>query len=372
MLEVNVYDNFNPNELNILDFELPNGAGKVTRPIPKPKMRTQAMEYELWQTGYKYTSSALFAAPVEIGDIVEILSSERVPMSTALDVTEDYPLSYIYEVTDVDENNRATLKNYFWAMIEGNEVPTSFLSGTSGSIIIKMIDPNVNQLMSHGFIYNQELFKQGIKYNRKSDTADMTGVAKDMFSVVKFQPFSTIRRVTYDPDGEILRPRDTIEINLSSRTWARENIVTRIDEALNPAIEYQTIVERSNYNFVIVYVKTDPEGDTYGTVPQLYTIDDNGNLVNYRNYNGDGSELPQQKVQKTLFYDEQPTNAQLKSEVRGDSVIANVLFNQDSKLPLYVNDLATLWWSGTKYEGYIADRVITPANDRLLFVEGYY
>lgn len=371
MLEVNVYDNFNPNELNILDFELPNGAGRVARPIPKPKMRTQAMEYELWQTGYKYTSSALFAATVEIGDIIEVLTSESVPMATTPDIVEDYPLSYVYVVTDVDDNNRATLKNYFWAMIEGNDIPTSFLYGTTSSIIIGMIDPNVNQLMSYGFVYNQELFKQAIKYNRKSDTTEMTGIAKDMFSVVHFQPFPTIRKVTYDPDGEVLRPRDTIEINMTSRTWTRNPIVTRIDEALNPAIDYETVIERSNYNFVIVYVKTDPEGDTYGTTPQLYTVDDNGNLVNYRNYKGDGSDLPQQKVQKTLFYDEQPTNAQLKSEVTGDTIIANILFNQDEKLPLYVNDLATLWWNGTKYDGYIADRVITPANDRLLFVEGY-
>lgn len=370
MLEVNVYDNFNPNELNILDFELPNGAGRVTRPIPKPKLRTQAMEYELWQTGYKYTSSALFAATVEIGDIIEVLTSESVPMATTPDIVEDYPLSYVYVVTDVDENNRATLKNYFWAMIEGNEIPTQYLAGTTGSIIIKMIDPNVNQLMSYGFMYNTELFKQPIKYNRKSDTAEMKGIAKDMFSVVHFQPFPTIRRVEYDPDGEVLRPRDTIEINMTSRTWARSPIVTRIDEALNPAIDYETLVERSNYNFVIVYVKENPDSDIYVTPPQLYTVNDNGNLVNYRSYNGDGSDLPQQKIQKTLFYDEQPTNAQLKSEVTGDTVVANVLFNQDPKLPLYVNDLATLWWSGTKYEGYIADRVITPANERLLFVEG--
>lgn len=372
MLEVNIYDNFNPNELNILDFPLPDGSGFVARPIPKPKARTQVLDYELWQTGYKYTSSATFASEIEVGDIVEVLTIENVPMATTPDITEDYPLSLIYLVTDVDENNKATLKNYFWAMIEGNEIPTKMLNTTTGAILIRMIDPNMNQLMTYGFMYNSELFKQGINYNRKSDTTDVTGVAKDMFSIVKFQPFPTIRRVEYDPDGEVLVPRDTIEMNMTSRTWTRSTIETRIDEALNPSVEYETVVTRSNYNYIVVYVKTTPDGDTYGTTPQLYTIDDSGNLVNVRNYKGDGYDLPEQRIMKTLFYDEQPTNAQLKFEVSPDTVIANLFFNQDPKRELYVNDLARIYYNGRKYEGYIADRVFTPANDRLLFVEARF
>lgn len=372
MLEVNIYDNFNPNELNILDFPLPDGSGNVARPIPKPKARTQVLEYELWQTGYKYTSSAIFASEIAVGDIVEVLTIEKVPMATTPDIVQEFPLSLIYLVTDVDENNRATLKNYFWAMIEGNEIPTKMLNTTSGAILIRMIDPNVNQLMTYGFMYNSELFKQGVKYNRKSDTAETTGVAKDLFSVVNFQPFPTIRRVEFDPDGEVLVPRDTIEMNMTSRTWTRSIIETRIDEALSPSLEYETIVERSNYNYIIVYVKTNPEGDTYGTTPQLYTIDDNGNLVNVRNYKGDGRDLPEQRIMKTLFYDEQPTDAQLKFEVSPDTIVANLYFNQDPKRELYVNDMARVYYNGHKYDGYIADRVFTPANDRLLFVESRF
>ncbi|ARQ94831.1 tail associated lysin [Lactococcus phage PLgW-1] len=372
MLEVNIYDNFNPNELNILDFPLPDGSGSVARPIPKPKARTQVLEYELWQTGYKYTSSATFASEIEVGDIVEVLTIENVPMATTPDITEDYPLSLIYLVTDVDENNRATLKNYFWAMIEGNEIPTKMLKSTTRGILIRMIDPNINQLMTYDFMYNGELFKQGIKYNRKSDTTDVPSVAKDMFSAVNFQPFPTIRRVEYDPDGEVLVPRDTIEMNMTSRTWVRSAIETRIDEALKPSVEYETIVTRSNYNYIVVYVKTTPDGDTYGETPQIYTMDDNGNLVNVRNYKGDGHDLPEQRIMKTLFYDEQPSNAQLKFEVSPDTVIANLFFNQDPKRELYVNDLARIYYNGRKYEGYIADRVFTPANDRLLFVEARF
>lgn len=369
MLEANIYDNFNPNELNILDFELPDGAGHVARPIPKPKARTQVVEYELWQTGYKFTSSAVFAIDIEVGDIVEILTPEVIPMATTPDHTEEFPLSLIYVVTDVDEGNKATLKNYFWAMIDGMSIPTQFLSGTSGSIIIKMIDPNINNLMTYGFMYNPNLFTQQIKYNRKSDTTEMFGVAKDLFRVVRFQPFATIRKVTYDPNGDVLRPRDTIEINMTSSVWDRTHIWTRIDETLNPVIEYETLVERSNYNFATVYVKTDPEGTTYNPTPTRYTMDDNGNVVNMANYTGDGYDLPQQRIGKTLFYDEAPTTAQIKSEISGDTVVANIYFNQDPKRPVYVNDLVPMYWNGRKYNGHIADRVITPTSDRLLFVE---
>ena len=57
MLEANVYDNFNPNYYNISDFTLPNGK-KDKRGLPIPKARCQVINYELWETGYLYTSSA--------------------------------------------------------------------------------------------------------------------------------------------------------------------------------------------------------------------------------------------------------------------------------------------------------------------------
>ena len=55
MLEANVYDNFNPNYYNISDFNLPNGK-KEKRGLPIPKARCQVINYELWETGYLYTS----------------------------------------------------------------------------------------------------------------------------------------------------------------------------------------------------------------------------------------------------------------------------------------------------------------------------
>ena len=72
MLEANVYDNFNPNYYNVSDFILPNGK-KDKRGLPIPKSRCQVINYELWETGYLYTSSATLTVSVEVGDIVQIL-----------------------------------------------------------------------------------------------------------------------------------------------------------------------------------------------------------------------------------------------------------------------------------------------------------
>ena len=83
MLEANVYDNFNPNYYNISDFTLPNGK-KDKRGLPIPKARCQVIDYELWETGYLYTSSATLTVSVEVGDIVQILFPEVVPIEEAL------------------------------------------------------------------------------------------------------------------------------------------------------------------------------------------------------------------------------------------------------------------------------------------------
>lgn len=371
LLEANIYDNFNPNVLNILDFELPGGAGKVTRPIPKPKALAQALDYELWETGYSYTSSALFSTTVDVGDIVQVKTTEDIPLATTADKTEIAPLSHVYLVTEVDENNRATLKNYFWAMIEGVDIPTVTLNAPNSTILVLLTEVEKTALMHHGLIFNRDLFSQPSKFNRKTESTDAISVAKDIFSSVRYQPTALIRVATYNINSELSQPRDTIEINLSSRTWTRKNITLRIDEALNPAIETETVIERSNYNFAIVYWK-DNQDDKYPAQPDLYTIDDNGNVVDMRNYTGDGYNLPEQKLIKTLFYDEgKPTTAQIKAEISGDTIIHKIYFNQDPKLPLYTNDLVTLWYNGISYTGHIADHVITPLTNRLLFVEGY-
>ena len=70
MLEANVYDNFNPNYYNVSDFILPNGK-KDKRGLPIPKARCQVINYELWETGYLYTSSATLTAPTDSGEFPE-------------------------------------------------------------------------------------------------------------------------------------------------------------------------------------------------------------------------------------------------------------------------------------------------------------
>lgn len=371
LLEANIFDNFNPNELNIYDFELPDGAGFTTRPIPKPKALAQALDYELWETGYQYTSSALFTHEVEVGDIIQIKTTDDIPLAREENKTENLPLSYVYIVTNVDENNRATLKNYFWAMIEGVELPTTELDGTNGYVLVRMTEVEKLALMQHNLFYNPVIFNGRTKYNRKSETTDAVSVAKDMFSAVKYQPTAIIRTSTININGELSQPRDTVEINFAARAWNRQTITLRVDEALNPSMETETVVERSNYNFALVYWKADADAK-YPSQPDLYTIDDNGKVVDMRKYTGDGYDLPDQKIIKTLFYDQgKPTEAQIRAEITGDTIIHKIYFNQDPKLPLYTNDLVTLWYNGVSYSGHIADHVKTPLTDRLLFVEGF-
>ena len=77
---------------------------------------------------------------------------------------------------------------------------------------------------------------------------------------------------------------------------------------------------------------------------------------------------------KTLFYDRDehgnpPDISIIKAEVSPSTIVTRLIFNQNELLPLYVNDLVDVWYEGKLYSGYIADRVKTEFNDRLIFVE---
>ena len=140
----------------------------------------------------------------------------------------------------------------------------------------------------------------------------------------------------------------------------------------NPSIEFETIIQRSNYNFLNAYVKSN---DAYPSQPLSYTIDDKNNVINLASYTGNGSYLPQQRLIKTSFFDEQPTTAEIKSEITKDITVANIFFNQNQLLPLVVNDLANMYYQGQLYQGYIADRAFFESdggltNERLLFIQG--
>ncbi|AFE88021.1 hypothetical protein LLAPH_531_0019 [Lactococcus phage ASCC531] len=367
MLEANVYDNFNPNYYNIFDFNLPNGQ-KAQRGLPTPKARCQVINYELWETGYLYTSSATLTVSVEVGDIVQILFPEVVPIEEALGQNKKLNLDMVYLVTDVDESNKATLKNYFWAMIESLDVPNAITKTTNFAIIDYLIDPNKNNLMSYGYFFNSTIFAGRATINRKAEASSATNVAKRIFSKVQFQPTTTIQH-----SSSVADPRNLLFINFASRNWNRNRITTRVDIKQSVSVDTETIVERSAYNFAIVFVKNKTTDD-YTDPPKMYTTKNNGDVIDYSTYGGDGTDLPEVRTSKTLFYDRDengnpPDMSSIKAEISPSTIVTRLIFNQNELLPLYVNDLVDIWYEGKLYSGYIADRVKTEFNDRLIFVE---
>jgi hypothetical protein len=369
MLEANVYDNFNPNYYNISDFTLPNGK-KDKRGLPIPKARCQVINYELWETGYLYTSSATLTVSVEVGDIVQILFPEVVPVEEALGQKKKLNLDMVYLVTDVDEGNKATLKNYFWAMIESLDVPNAITKTktTNSAIIDYLIDPNKDELMSYGYFFNSSIFAGKATIDRKAETSSATDVAKRIFSKVQFQPTTTIQHASSETD-----PRNLLFINFASRNWNRKRITTRVDVKQNVAMDTETIVERSAHNFAVVFIKNKATGD-YTDAPKLYTAKNNGDVIDYSTYHGDGTDLPDVRTVKTLFYDRDdhgnpPDISTIKAEISPSTIVTRLFFNQNELLTLYVNDLVDVWYEGKLYSGYIADRVKTEFNDRLIFVE---
>ena len=367
MLEANVYDNFNPNYYNISDFTLPNGK-KEKRGLPIPKARCQVINYELWETGYLYTSSATLTVSVEVGDIVQILFPEVVPIEEALGKKRNLNLDMVYLVTSVDESNKATLKNYFWAMIESLDVPNAITKTTNFAIIDYLIDPRKNNLMSYGYLFNSSIFDGKATINRKAKTSSAHDVAKRIFSKVQFQPTTTIQHASSEID-----PRNLLFINFASRNWNRNRITTRVDVKQSVTMDTETIVERSAYNFAVVFVKNKATDD-YTDPPKMYTAKNNGDVIDYSTYGGDGTDLPEVRTAKTLFYDRDehgnpPDMSTIKAEISPSTIVTRLFFNQNELLPLYVNDLVDIWYEGKLYSGYIADRVKTEFNDRLIFVE---
>ena len=367
MLEANVYDNFNPNYYNISDFNLPNGK-KEKRGLPIPKARCQVINYELWETGYLYTSSATLTVSVEVGDIVQILFPEVVPIEETLGKKRNLNLDVVYLVTNVDESNKVTLKNYFRAMIESLDVPNAITKTTNSAIIDYLIDPNKNNLMSYGYFFNSTIIAGKATINRKAETSSAHDVAKRIFSKVRFQPTTTIQHASSEID-----PRNLLFINFASRNWNRNRITTRIDFKQNVSMDTETIVERSAYNFAVVFVKSS-NADDYVDPPKMYTAKNNGDIIDYSTYHGDGTDLPEVRVAKTLFYDRDdhgnpPDMSTIKAEISPSTIVTRLIFNQNELLPLYVNDLVDIWYDGKLYSGYIADRVKTEFNDRLIFVE---
>lgn len=362
LLEYNLYDNFNPNVMKFKKETNESGFTQLSG-YDKPRARGVLLDFEVWQTGYDYTSSAVFPTEINVGDVVEVLTTENNALALSPTNTLDLRLSMWYVITTVDENNKATMQNYFWYMIQGNSYPTANIYGyaqTVWNIITNLSSP---QVMHWDSVANWDEVNLDIKFNMKSDTVEMPELAKNLFAKIQLQPitFSYNQRQTKRP--YLLQGLVTDE-------WTRQQKQTRIDIKQNPELEKVVITERSNYNYVNVFVK-DATTEKYPQNGTEYTVDDDNKLVKMSTYTGDGTELPEQRIVKTMFYDEQPTDAQIKSEVVGDSLASKIYFNQNDLYPLQVNDLVKVWYQGTEYNGYIADRMFNSTGvDRLIFMEG--
>lgn len=250
-------------------------------------------------------------------------------------------------------------------MIESLDVPNAITKTTNFAIIDYLIDPRKNNLMSYGYFFNSSIFAGKATINRKAETSSAHDVAKRIFSKVQFQPTTTIQHASSETD-----PRNLLFINFASRSWNRNRITTRIDIKQSVTMDTETIKERSAYNFAVVFVKNKATDD-YTDPPKMYTAKNNGDVIDYSTYGGDGTDLPEVRTAKTLFYDRDehgnpPDISTIKAEVSPSTIVTRLIFNQNELLPLYVNDLVDIWYDGKLYSGYIADRVKTEFNDRLI------
>lgn len=362
LIEYNLYDNFNPNVMENKIEQVPAG-GNYYSGYDKPKSRGVLLDFECWQTGFEFTSSATFTTEVEVGNVVEILTIEDNSLAITPWESINQKLSVWYVVTTVDENNKAILQNYFWYMIEGNSYPTNQITGTAQQAWMVLTGASSKQTMYWDRMANWDEINLNIRFNMKSDTVELKELAKNLFAKIQLQPIT----FSYNLWGT---KRPGLQQGLVTDEWTRRQKVTRIDEKQNPSIEKVVVTERSNYNFVKTFTKVTGTG-YYPTQSVDYTINDNGVLVNLSTYTGDGTELPEQRIIKTMFYDEPATLAEIKSEVSQDSTISKIYFNQNELYPLQVNDLVKIWYNGIEYNGHIADRSwVSGGTDRLVFIEG--
>lgn len=362
LIEYNLYENFNPNVME-KDKEANSTGNMFPKGYPKPFARGVLLDYEFWQTGFNYTSSATMTVEAHVGDIVEVLLPIDDNLAISPTTVINRKLSIWYVITAVDENNKATMQNYYWYAIEGSSYPTANIYGWASSAWGWASGGYSSQVMNWGSMANWDETNMEIKFNMKADTVEAKELAKDLFAKILLQPIT----ISYNMTG-VSRPQ--LYQALLTDEWTRQQKQLRIDEVQNPSIEQVVVTERSNYNFVNVFVKN-PNTEKYPDRGTQYTITDDNQLVKFDTYTGDTAKLPELRVSKSMFYDEQPTDAQIKSEVAQDSIIHKIIFNQLELYPLQVNDLVRIWYNGIRYEGYIADRSWTSGGvERLVFMEG--
>lgn len=390
MLEVEVYDNFNK---NILLYRKKN-AGTFSKPLPKPKAIGVALDYEFYVSGHDYTSSATLSCPVKAGDMVHVKTNEKRKEPHHFDgFNGSQYIEILYLVTAVDENNKATLQNYFYAMLENRQIPTSIYYNVWADYLNFMIwsidDSDTNYIFHHIF-YPQALLdlpdnKRPLpKYGFKAESIDLTDVCRKLQNSFKFQITTSIDWIAYSYD-------DTVDgvfypagipipfVGLDLGFSVGEPIETRIDATQNVISEDVIYIERSNYNRAICYYKPeDPnnpgqpkEDSDYITTPLIYTLTEDGTVVEPYSYESPvhGLDLPAQVFTKTVFYDIKPTLAQVKTEINGDTTLKKFTFDSNKLQHLTINDPIKLWYDGKTYDGHICDMVFTSQGVRLVFLE---
>lgn len=389
MLEVEVYDNFNINTLLYRKSDL-----TLSKPLPKPKATGVAMDYEFFVTGHDYTSSAVLSCPIKAGDMVHVKTNERrrEPHDYGGSQLSPY-IEILYLVTSVDDNNKVTLQNYFKSMIDNRQVPTSLYYNKWAdylTFVIWCISDNMTNYLAHNFFYPQALLdlpnnnRPLPKYGFKAESIDLIEVFKKLQDSFKFQFMTSIDWITYSWDNVydgITYPAGIPIpfVGLDLGFNVAESIKTRIDESQNIVSEDVVYIERSNYNRLVAYFKPeDPnnagqpvENSDYIQPPKVYTLTENGNVVEPYSYASPvhGLDLPSQVFTKTVFYDIHPTLAQVKTEINGDTILKKFTFDAPKIQFLTVNDPITLWYGGSSYDGHICDMVLTENGTRLVFLE---
>lgn len=389
MIEVEVYDNFNK---NILLYRKSNTT--FSKPLPRPKAIGVAIDYEFYVSGHDYTSTAVLSCSVQAGDMVQIKTNQkrREPRDFGGTKLSEY-IEILYLVTAVDENNKATLQNYFYAMLENRQIPTSIYYNVWAdylNFMIWNIDDRDTNYIFHNIFYSKAFLdlpdnKRPLpKYGFKSESIDLTDVCRKLQNSFKFQVTASIDWITYTYDNTIDGvfypagiPIPFVGLDLGFSVG--EPIETRIDATQNVINEDVIYIDRSNYNRVICYYKPeDPnnpgqpkEDSDYITTPLIYTLREDGTVIDPYTYNSPvhGLDLPSQVFTKTVFYDIKPTLAQVKTEINGDTILKKFTFDSNKLQPLTVNDPVKLWYAGKSYDGHICDMVLTENGVRLVFLE---
>lgn len=360
MLEVNVFDNFNPNR-----FLYSNGA--VLSGFNAPRARSVILDYELFETGYEFTSSGIIPLKeLYVGDCVEVLlQGEYSYTKNGANVVVG-KRSIWYVITDIDENNKATLQNYFWHFVEGNDFPVFGSSYNNAEFLLLQLTTATTPTVMRWFneIDLQFFSEQKIRQNVKAETVDIKSLLVELFRVTGVQPMAISRYIDYAGARQI-------GFFITPDTLPRALTTTRLDINQNVAVEEVVVTQRSNYNTLRIFWKEEGS-ETFLPQGQSWTLKTDGTVqrISQGQYVGTGEDLPAQRRVKTMFYDSYPTVAEIRSEITGDTTTKKLYFDQNPSQPLHVNEYVGLWYNGDYYTGFIVDTVRTESGkERCVFLQ---